>query len=45
MIVKYIWRTSHYNKYWREYRDRAWMGWFLFGVIPIYIKNTNLTIR
>lgn len=45
MIVKYIWRTSHYNKHWLEHRDRAWMGWFLLGIIPIYIKNTNLTIR
>lgn len=45
MIVKYIWHTCRYNKHWREHKERTWVGWFLLGVIPIYIKNTNLTIR
>ena len=45
MIVKYIWHTCHHNKRWRDCRERTWVGWFLLGIIPIYIKNTNLTIR
>lgn len=45
MIVKYIWYTYHHNKRWRDRRERTWIGWFLLGIIPIYIKNTNLTIR
>ena len=45
MIVKYIWHTTRYNKYWRENRERTWKGWFLFGIIPLYIENTQLIIK
>ena len=45
MIVQYIWHTRRYNKHWQERKERTWVGWFLLGIIPIYIKNTNLTIR
>lgn len=45
MIIKYLWRTSRYSKRSREFKERAWKGWFLFGIIPIYIENTQLIIK
>lgn len=45
MIVKYIWHTNHYDRHWREHRERVWRGWFLFGFIPLYIENTYLTVK
>ena len=42
MIVKYIWRTRKKEGIYRHTRD--WNGWFLFGLIPIYISCFRLTI-
>lgn len=34
MIIQYEWRTGKiFHKYWR--------GWFLLGIIPIFIKQTG----
>ena len=45
MIVKYVWCTSRYNMRWSQRRERTWKGWFLFGIIPLYIENTQLIIK
>ena len=40
MIVKYRWRRDKkLNKY------SLWEGWFLFGVIPLYIRQTTQWLR
>jgi len=35
MIVEKFWHTGH--KY--KYTYKAYQGWFLFGFIPLYIKQ------
>lgn len=45
MIIKYIWHTDRYNRRLREHHERTWKGWFLFGIIPLYITNTQLIIK
>lgn len=45
MIIKYIWHTERYSRRLRESRERTWKGWFLFGIIPLYIENIQLTIK
>lgn len=41
MIIKYMWVTRRGNTR-REYDVRTWQGWFLLGVIPIYIRCVGL---
>ena len=47
MIVQKLWTTRKVGK-WDEYlfngnffstKESHWSGWFLFGIIPLYIKN------
>ena len=41
MIIKRIYQKKVYNGYTLKQRiDRV--GWFLFGFIPIYIKDTHV---
>lgn len=51
MIVHKIWNTRKDTKNWNAFtfkgvyysssRERNWEGWFLFGIIPLYIKNVS----
>jgi hypothetical protein len=36
MIVMKLWKTQKYGM--RGY-EKLWKGWFLFGIIPLYIEN------
>lgn len=45
MIVKYLWYTDRYSKSRGKRYIRSWEGLFLLGFIPLYIKNTNLSVR
>lgn len=52
MIVKYVWSTKKempsYFRYKGVYvnsRTRDWVGWFLFGFIPLYIKCVESTFH
>jgi hypothetical protein len=38
MIVKYIWITKKGHGV--KLVERHWRGWFLFGIIPLYIDNS-----
>ena len=52
MIVRYVWHTKKdmgkYFKYkndYLRYRTRDWIGYFLFGIIPLYIKVVGSTFH
>ena len=40
MIVERIWTRTHKNVFGNVVRVTVWRGWFLFGFIPLYIKQT-----
>lgn len=40
MIVRRDWVTKKYaNRSYILLRKKYWRGWFLFGIIPLYIKQ------
>jgi hypothetical protein len=50
MIVKKLWSTQTITQKWDKFpvnghfynsRSRNWKGLFLFGIIPIWIENTD----
>lgn len=50
MIVEKLWTTHqrksfgfHYDGNTYDSCTKSWRGWFLFGIIPLYIKNTHTT--
>ena len=49
MIINKIWSTEKRGQ-WNSFRHRGkcydtrsreWEGWFLLGIIPLYVKNLN----
>ena len=42
MIVKYVWITQKGAG--KTSIERHWRGWFLFGIIPLYIDNSYTKI-
>lgn len=40
MIVHKMWKTTVYNGTTLTGK-RYWEGWFLFGILPLYIQNTK----
>jgi len=50
MIVKHMWSTKKempsnfkYRGVWYNYRTKDWIGFFLLGIIPLYIKCIETT--
>lgn len=44
MIVEKIWTTRKRNKNrfdWYSTVEKDYKGWFLFGLIPLFIRNTK----
>lgn len=41
MIVKYMWTTQRGPKY-RPTSERTWQGWFLLGIVPLYVRCVEL---
>lgn len=41
MIIEKMWFTEE-RRYYRLTSRKTWRGWFLFGIIPLYIKMTKL---
>jgi len=46
MIVERMWQTEIKTStlYPRLIAKKTWRGWFLFGIIPLYIKMIKLEI-
>ena len=40
MIWERIWTRQHRDGLGNVVRVTAWRGWFLFGFIPLYVKQT-----
>ncbi len=38
MIIKKVWLQVSTNNAWREWKRE---GWYLFGVIPLYIRDVD----
>lgn len=47
MIVERTWTTIKKSKVYPAlpYKKTVWAGWFLFGVIPLYIKVVDAEYR
>lgn len=51
MIVERTWYTARklgptgYEREFGQWLVRSWRGWFLFGVIPIYVKETHRSYK
>jgi hypothetical protein len=48
MLVYRFWRRKRYYPkgvpnagYSYRHRERHWEGWFLFGILPLYIRMTK----
>lgn len=48
MIVVNVWSTVKYKRFGFEfesstysYRTKSWQGYFLFGIIPLFIVNSK----
>lgn len=39
MIVYKTWTTMQYKNRFNRYK---WHGWFLFGIIPLYLKRETI---
>lgn len=39
MVIKYQWVTARKVKY--HLLNTEWEGWFLFGIIPLYIRSLS----
>jgi hypothetical protein len=35
------WNTFHFEGRFYSTKESHWEGWFLFGVIPLFIRNTK----
>lgn len=48
MIVKYLWTTENKKRFPSgmiyEHKTKLWEGWFLFGFIPLYIRNYKIVV-
>lgn len=44
MIIEKMWTTEKY-KYGFLIVSKTWRGWFLFGIIPLYIKMISMWKR
>jgi len=43
MIIEKMWFTKE-HKYNMLVTRKTWKGWFLFGIIPLYIKMMKIEI-
>ena len=44
MIVRKTWKQIKYGKDFDVKKRYIWHGWFLFGIIPLYLVRINIDL-